>query len=125
MARNFRAQPRRNKKGEVYYQILGPNPETGEEEYKETIKGYNAGKRAAARVRELTVDAFNLSETGKRETRRVSGLAEAFVQCKQEHYRENLASEQWYRKGRRCGAEPNIVTSAGLTASLSGRMWAT
>jgi len=121
MARDFRAQLRRNSKGQVFYQIMGPNPETGKEEYKETIKGSNAKKRADARIRELTHDAFALTETGKRETRRVSDLADAFVRCKQEHYRENLASEQWYRKGRRCGAETKYGYERWLDRFIIGQ----
>ena len=86
MARRFRKRRRTNAKGEVFYQIFGPNPKTGEEEYRETIKGHNAGKRADARVRELGAEAHNLTDTGKKESRKVSDLAQAFLDDIEERY---------------------------------------
>jgi integrase len=104
MPRSFRKRRRTNAKGEVFYQIFGPNPETGEDEYRETIKGPGAGARANRKVKELTTEAGNLDDFGKMETRKVSDLAEAFVRCKREQYQDNLASGEWHRKGRKCSA---------------------
>src|SRR6516165_192071 len=121
MPRSFRKRRRTNAKGEVFYQIFGPNPETGKDEYRETIKGPGAGARANRKLKELTTEAGNLDDFGKMETRKVSDLAEAFVRCKQEHYQENLASEQWYRKGRRCGAESKYSYERWLARFIIGQ----
>ena len=44
--------------GETFYQIFGPNPKTGKDEYKETVKGPgDVAARANKRVKELTAAA--------------------------------------------------------------------
>ena len=105
MARNFRKRRRTNAKGEVFYQIFGPNPKTGEEEYRETIKGGDAATRANKRVRELITEAHNLTDTGKKESRKVADLAEAFLNDIEERYRWTKQTRQWFVKGRSMRAD--------------------
>jgi integrase len=100
MARSFRKRRKTNAKGQSFYQIFGPNPKTGKDEYRETVKGHNAGKRANDRLRELTAEAHKLTDTGKKETRKVSDLVEAFLDHVDERHRWTKQSKQWFAKGR-------------------------
>jgi integrase len=104
MARSFRKRRRTNAKGENFYQIFGPNPKTGKEEYietfKGTVKGRSASQRVDARLRELGAEAFNLTKTGKMETRKVSDLVEAFLDDIEERYRWTKQTRQWFVRGR-------------------------
>ena len=100
MARNFRIKKRANTKGEAFYQIFGPNPKTGKEEYRETVKGSNAKHRAEARVRELVADAYALTDTGKMETRTVAHLAAQYLHDLEERERWTMQTGQWHVKGK-------------------------
>jgi integrase len=101
MARSFRKKKRINAAGEVFYQIFGPNPKTGKEEYRETIKGAgDIATRANKRVKELTAAAFGLTDYGKRETRTVADLAEAFMNDRRERCRWTVANDSWHDKGK-------------------------
>jgi integrase len=99
--RKFRKKRRTNSKGETFFQIFGPNPKTGIDEYKETVKGPgNVSKRADKRVIELTAKAFNLTEFGKRETRTVADLVAAFLSDCDNRERWTITNKAWYEKGR-------------------------
>jgi integrase len=99
--RKFRKKKLTNAKGETFYQIFGPNPKTGKDEYKETVKGPgDVSKRADSRVIELTGAAFNLTEFGKRETRTVADLVAAFLSDCDDRERWTITNKAWYEKGR-------------------------
>jgi integrase len=101
MARSFRRKKRTNAAGEVFYQIFGPNPKTGKDEYKETVKGSgDVAARANKRVKELTAAAFNLTDYGKRETRTVADLTEVFIRDRRERCRWTVANNSWHEKGK-------------------------
>jgi hypothetical protein len=99
--RKFRKKKLTNSKGETFYQIFGPNPKTGKDEYKETVKGHgDVAKRADKRVIELTAAAFNLTEFGKRETRTVADLVAAHLSDCDDRERWTITNKAWYDKGR-------------------------
>ena len=93
---------------EVFYQIHGPHPKTGKDQYYkgETFKGPNAYKRAKKRVNEIVTALQTLTtDTGKMESRTVSDLAKAFLLHIEERYRWTMSTKQWHVKGKSMAGE--------------------
>jgi integrase len=90
-----------NAKGEVYYQLRGPDPKTGERIYYkgETFKGPKAYERAKKRINELVAAHQTLTATGKMETRTVANLVGAFLDDVERRYRWTMQTRQWFVRG--------------------------
>jgi integrase len=102
MVQTIKPRRRTNAKGEVYYQLRGPDPKTGKRIYykKETFRGPNAYERAKKRVHELIAAHQTLTATGKLETRTVAHLVGAFLDDVEGRYSWTKQTRQWFVRGR-------------------------
>jgi integrase len=102
MAKSITPRRRTNAKGEVYYQLRGPDPKSGERIYYkgETFKGPKAYERAKKRVNELVAAHQTLTDSGKMETRTVANLVGAFLDDVERRYRWTKQTRQWFVRGR-------------------------
>jgi hypothetical protein len=99
--RKFREQKYVNSKGEPFYKIFGPDPKNGKREiYFETVKGPgNLLDRAKARVVELTTAAFtNDTEFGRRQSRTIAMLAQAYLDNEEKLYQRTRETGVWLGK---------------------------
>jgi hypothetical protein len=96
MAKHFRIKRRPSKSG-VRFQLLGPDPKTGEEISYGT---FTSRKEAEAQKHSRQKNMYNLTEFGRMESRTVADLAAAFLANREQRKDWTLEHNAWHERGK-------------------------